>query len=128
MAPAGFSEVNEKLGLPVVVKPNREGSTVGLTVVKKAEDYNDAVEYALKYDKEVMIEKFIPGREITVGVLKGKALGVGEIIPQLSEIFDYKSKYQEGGALEIFPADLTDEENKNCKKRSCEIISCLKAE
>ena len=126
MAPAEFSEVEEKLGLPVVVKPNKEGSTVGLTVVKKKEDYSAAVEYALKYDREVMIEKFIPGREITVGVLKGEALGVGEIIPQLSEIFDYKSKYQEDGALEIFPADLSDEENKIVKREAVKSYYALK--
>ena len=126
MAPADSDEVENKLGFPVVVKPNREGSTVGLTVVKRKNDLDAAVDYALKYDREVMIEKFIAGREITVGVLNGEALGVGEIIPQLSDIFDYKSKYQEGGALEIFPADLNDAEKADVQRDSVNAYYALK--
>jgi D-alanine-D-alanine ligase len=64
------------------------------------------VELAAKYDDEVMIEQFIPGREFTVPVLGADALPVGEIISS-NEIFDYAAKYQPGGAQEIFPADLT---------------------
>ena len=126
MVPADPDEVEKKLGFPVVVKPNREGSTLGLTVVKKKEDLKAAVDYSLQYDREVMIEKYIAGREITVGVLNGEALGVGEIIPQLSEIFDYKSKYQEGGALEIFPADLNDEERNKVQRESVKAYYALK--
>lgn len=105
MAPAPVEDVIERLGLPVVVKPSKQGSTVGLTVVKRPEDYDAAVELAFRYDDEVMIERFIPGREVTVGILDGKALPVGEIIPK-HEIFDYECKYQQGMAEEIFPADL----------------------
>ena len=54
-----------------------------------------------------MIEAYIPGRELTVGILAGQALPVGEIIPATGEIFDYEAKYQVGGAAEIFPADIT---------------------
>lgn len=91
---------------PVVVKPNREGSTVGLRVVASAAELPDAVTNALRYDTEALIEQFIPGRELTVGVLGGQALAVGEIIPLRSAIFDYESKYQAGGAREVFPADV----------------------
>jgi D-alanine-D-alanine ligase len=107
MAPAALEEVNEKIGFPLVVKPSKEGSTVGLTVVKSADNFDEAVKTALKYDNEVLIEKFIQGREFTVGVLADKPLGVGEIIPVFAEIFDYKSKYQKGGAKEVFPAQIT---------------------
>jgi D-alanine-D-alanine ligase len=89
-----------------VVKPSKQGSTMGLTVVRRAEDLEAAVEHAGRYDDEVMIEAFIPGRELTVPILGDDALPVGEIIPK-NEIFDYESKYQPGGAQEIFPADLT---------------------
>lgn len=126
MAPAAPDEVEEKIGFPVVVKPNREGSTVGLTVVKKKEELKKAVDFALKFDCEVMIEAFIEGRELTAGVLAGEALGVGEIIPQLSEIFDYKSKYQKGGAIEIFPADLTDNETDEIRKEAVKAYYALK--
>ena len=128
MAPADSDEVVRRLGYPVVVKPNREGSTVGLTVVKKPEDLEAAVKEAEKHDRQVMIEKFIPGREITVGVLDDKSLGVGEIIPKLSEIFDYKSKYQKGGAEEIFPAVLEKSQTAEVQKAALDAHRALKLE
>jgi D-alanine-D-alanine ligase len=105
MAPAAREAVGRDFEWPVVVKPSKQGSTVGLTVVKRPEDYDDAVVLARRYDDEVMIERFVPGRELTVGVLEGKALAVGEIIPK-HEIFDYECKYTPGMSEEIFPADL----------------------
>jgi D-alanine-D-alanine ligase len=110
MVPADPDEVNGRLGYPLVVKPNKEGSTVGLTVVKSASALAEAIGTASKYDDEVMLEKFIPGRELTVGILGDRALAVGEIFPKRGEIFDYESKYQPGGAEEVFPADLTPEQ------------------
>jgi D-alanine-D-alanine ligase len=91
------------LGLPLVVKPSKQGSTVGLTVVKRAEDLDGAVAEAFRYDDEVMLERFVPGRELTVGILGGEALPVGEIIPK-KEIYDYECKYTPGMAVEEFPA------------------------
>jgi len=93
------------LGLPVIVKPSKQGSTVGLTVVKSAEQLGPAIEEALKYDDEVMIERFVAGREFTVGILGGEAFPVGEIIPK-HEIYDYECKYTPGMAREVFPAEL----------------------
>jgi D-alanine-D-alanine ligase len=109
MAPADPDRVETELGFPIVVKPNKQGSTVGLTIVRAAADLPAAIAHAGKYDDEVMIEQFIAGRELTVGILDGQALAVGEIRPLRSEIFDYQSKYQQGGAEEIFPADLPDD-------------------
>ncbi|MBR9988798.1 MAG: D-alanine--D-alanine ligase [Gemmatimonadetes bacterium] len=106
MAPVLLEDIEERIGLPCVVKPSKQGSTVGLSIVKHTDDLEAAVETAAKYDDEVMIEKFIPGREFTVPVLGVDALPVGEIITP-NEIFDYAAKYQPGGAEEIFPADLT---------------------
>jgi D-alanine-D-alanine ligase len=106
MAPASEQEVTRVLGWPAVVKPNKQGSTVGLSVVREASQLSAALELAHRYDDEVMIERFIPGRELTVGILDGQALPVGEIIPK-GEIFDYEAKYQKGAAREIFPADLS---------------------
>ncbi len=105
MAPADRALVGRDFGWPVVVKPSKQGSTVGLTVVKEPGDYEDAVSLARRYDDEVMIERFVPGRELTVGVLERQALAVGEIIPR-HEIFDYECKYTPGMSQEIFPADL----------------------
>jgi D-alanine-D-alanine ligase len=105
MTPATASQVEGQLGWPAVVKPSKQGSTVGLTVVKQASDYQAALDLAIQYDDEVMIEAFVPGRELTVGILEGEALPVGEIIPR-HEIFDYECKYTPGMSEEIFPADL----------------------
>jgi D-alanine-D-alanine ligase len=96
------------LGLPLVVKPSKVGSTVGLTVVKQASQLPQAVELAYQYDDEVLVEQFIGGREFTVGVLGERALAVGEIIPS-HEIFDYECKYQPGLTQEIFPAPIRED-------------------
>lgn len=96
------------LGLPVVVKPSREGSTVGLTVVKDAAQLSDAIAEAGLYDDEVMIEQFVAGRELTVGVVGDHVMPVGEIIPK-HEIYDYECKYTPGMAVEEFPARLSAE-------------------
>src|SRR3569833_1345441 len=67
MAPVLAHDVSETLGWPVVVKPNKQGSTVGLTIVRNAEALAEAVQLAERYDDEVMVERFVPGRELTVG-------------------------------------------------------------
>jgi D-alanine-D-alanine ligase len=108
MAPASVEEVEGMLGLPVVVKPSKQGSTVGLSIVKQRVDLEPAIAEALKYDDEVMIERFVPGRELTVGVLGDVALPVGEIIPK-HEIYDYECKYTAGMAVEEFPAKIAPE-------------------
>jgi D-alanine-D-alanine ligase len=100
-----IEEAARTLGLPVVVKPSKQGSTVGLTVVKRAEELEAAVREAFRHDDEVMLERFVPGRELTVGILGGAALPVGEIIPR-KEIYDYECKYTPGMAVEEFPARL----------------------
>jgi D-alanine-D-alanine ligase len=106
MAPALPEEVQDQLGYPVIVKPTREGSTVGLSLVDTAARIGDAVELAAGFCARVMLEQYIPGRELTVGILDDAALAVGEIIPASGDIFDYTSKYQIDGAQEIFPADV----------------------
>jgi D-alanine-D-alanine ligase len=99
-------EVERALGFPVVVKPSKEGSTVGLTVVKQPAQLRGAIAEAALYDDEVMVEQFVPGRELTVGVLGDHAMPVGEIIPK-HEIYDYECKYTAGMAVEEFPAKLS---------------------
>jgi len=107
MAPATTDEVESALGWPVIVKPSKQGSTVGLTLVRDPADLADAVEAAFRHDDEVMVERFVPGRELTVGVVGGRSLSVGEIIPS-HELFDYECKYTPGMSDEIFPAQLAD--------------------
>jgi D-alanine-D-alanine ligase len=108
MTPATAEDAGRALGWPLIVKPSKQGSTVGLSKVANPAEFDAAVALAARYDDEVMIEAYVPGRELTVGVLDGKALAVGEIIPR-HEIFDYECKYSPGMAQEIFPADLPGE-------------------
>ena len=98
----------ERRGVPLVVKPSRVGSTVGLTVVRALEEIEAAVEEAMRYDDCVLLEHFVEGREFTVGVLGNRPLAVGEILPQ-HEIFDYACKYTVGMCEEVFPADLPEQ-------------------
>ena len=105
MTPVTALDVEKTLGWPAIVKPSKQGSTVGLTLVRQAADLEDAIRHAHSSDDEVMVEKFIHGREFTVGILDGATLPVGEIFPP-GDVFDYQSKYKVGGASEVFPADL----------------------
>ena len=125
MTPTTHREVESRLGWPAVVKPSKQGSTVGLSVVKRVQDFEAAVALARQYDDEVMVEQFVPGRELTVGVLEGKALAVGEIIPR-HEIFDYECKYTPGMSQEIFPADLPAPVAEECRRLSVLAHNALK--
>ena len=128
MAPASAAEVLAKLGFPMIVKPNGQGSTVGLTLVKRADELDGAVALAAQFDKEVMLERYIPGRELTVGILDGQALPVGEIIPAEGPIFDYAAKYQAGGAEEVFPAQITAEQTARAQDLALRVHRALKLE
>ena len=125
MAPATVEEVEGILGLPVVVKPSKQGSTVGLSVVKERKDLERAIREAFRHDDEVMIEKFIAGRELTVGVLGEIALPVGEIIPK-HEIYDYECKYTAGMAVEEFPAKLAPEAAAYVQQQALAAFKSLK--
>ncbi len=105
MAPVSAGEVERTLGFPVIVKPSKQGSTVGLSLVRSRDALAPAIAEALRYDDEVMVERFVAGRELTVAVLGDQALPVGEILPT-HEIYDYECKYTEGMAREEFPAHL----------------------
>ena len=93
------------LGLPMIVKPSKQGSTLGLSLVKREQDVTAAIAEAARWDDEVMVEAFIPGRELTVGVLGDDAFPPGEIIPR-HELFDYECKYTPGMSEEVFPAKI----------------------
>jgi len=89
--------------LPVVVKPAREGSTIGVSIVRKEEDWIPALREAGKYDEEILVEEFIKGKEITVGILEDIPLPVVEILPR-SGFYDYRSKYTKGETQYVIPA------------------------
>ncbi len=95
--------------LPVVVKPCQEGSSVGVTIVSKADQVPAALNLAFAYDDEILVEEYFPGREISVGILDDQALGAIEIVPKLA-FYDYEAKYKDGMAEHRFPAPLPGED------------------
>ena len=116
MTPVTPEEVDQQVGFPVIVKPNGQGSTVGLSLVIDRSRLDGAIDLAAGFGGQVMVEQYIPGRELTVGILDGVALAVGEIIPETGDIFDYTAKYQSGAAQEIFPADLSERDAERVRE------------
>ena len=106
------SKVLGQLGLPLVIKPSNQGSSLGMTIARSEEEITEGLKKAFAIDHQVMIEEFIEGREITGGVLGNNeltALPLVEIIPgEQYEFFDYEAKYQPGASTEICPAVLDD--------------------
>ena len=108
-------------GLPCFVKPNKGGSSVGMSKVNNEDDLATAIEKAFGEDDQVLIEGFIPGREITCGVIisggQSRSLPVTEIITD-NTFFDYEAKYTDGVADEITPADIPDDVEQLCRTTS----------
>lgn len=99
-------EVLKHFRFPLVVKPQHSGSSIGLSVVKKLQHAKTAIDHAFNHSENVIIEEYIKGRELTVGILDGKALPVVEIVPEASGIYDFDAKYLDEGTKYIVPADL----------------------
>ena len=116
--PAYVDRAVAALGLPIIVKPSKQGSTVGLGLVKATEQLVPAIIEAFKHDDEVMLEAYVPGRELTVGVLGDWVMPVGEIIPK-HEIYDYECKYVAAMPEELFPAPLSDAEPTFHRPKFC---------
>ena len=110
--------------LPVVVKPSREGSSVGVSIVRKAEDLHAAFAGAFLYDREILVEQYVKGREIQVGILDGQAIGAIEIVPK-NEFYDFEAKYTDGMATHILPAPMLPEQYAALLKAGEQAHRCL---
>lgn len=118
----------DNLGLPIVVKPALEGSSLGLSIVKNKDELIGAIKEALKYDQELLVEEFIPGKEITIGLLGNKSpqvLPIIEIRPK-EGVYDFKSKYTKGMTDFIIPAELPDEVYKKAESLALKAYQALK--
>lgn len=126
----GYSaeQVLTKLKLPVFVKPNNGGSSLGMSKVKEEGELQEALEKAFEVDKQVIVEEFIGGREFTIGLYKiaGKVhvLPCTEIVSS-KEFFDYEAKYTTGVTNEITPGRMTDEEKKRVEGAMVKIYQRL---
>ena len=102
-----LSSVPANIGFPLFVKPSSEGSSVGVSRVDRQEELAAAVEAAFAYDREILIERYLPGKEVQVAVLGERALGAIEIVPK-NRFYDYEAKYKEGMSEHFFPARIPD--------------------
>lgn len=113
-----------EVGFPCVVKPCSGGSSVGTSMVGSKSEYSAALELAFKYEDHVLVERFIKGRELTVGVMGGKAMPVIEIIPKAGW-YDYKNKYQAGLTEEICPAPISAEDTERVQRLAERVHTAL---
>jgi D-alanine-D-alanine ligase len=114
-----LDQIISDLGLPVMVKPGELGSSVGVTKAKTKEELEQAIQNAFSYCNEVVVEQFIAGREFTVTIMdrpQAEVLAITEIIPLVSEFYDFKAKYADGGSKHVCPAELPKEVEELMKK------------
>lgn len=107
--------IQKEFGYPAVVKPNDQGSTVGLTICKSSDQLNDAIHNAFEFSDRILVEEYIPGKEVTVAVLDNEALPVLEIKPKHG-IYDYECKYTAGMSEYIVPAEIPDDVAKSLQE------------
>ena len=110
---------------PCIVKACCGGSSVGVSIAFKAEEYEKALQEAFLYDDEVIVEQYIEGREFSVGVMDGRALPIIEIAP-LQGFYDYKNKYQPGSTIETCPAQLSEEKTKEIQEYAEQAFRALR--
>jgi D-alanine-D-alanine ligase len=118
------------ISVPLVVKPARQGSTVGVVIVKDASELDSAMAEAAKYDRTLLIEKFVSGRELTIGILGDQALPILEIIPK-GGFYDFNNKYPflnpqaGGGAEHVCPAEIDPNKTKQVQKQALQAFRAL---
>ncbi|MBE0618282.1 MAG: D-alanine--D-alanine ligase, partial [Proteobacteria bacterium] len=114
---------------PLVAKPVREGSTIGVAIARNAEQVPGAVAEARAHGTEVMVERFVEGREVTLGVLDGEPLPLVEIVPEKG-FYDYESKYTPGRTRYLCPAPLAEAEARGAVRAGCaayRVLGCAGA-
>jgi len=120
----------EQLGLPLVIKPVRQGSSIGMSIAHNAAELAEGIETAFQHDNDVIVEQYVTGREITVGVIGNdelSALPLVEIIPGSEHpFFNYQAKYQSGASQEICPANLAPELTKMAQDYAIKAHKSLK--
>jgi D-alanine-D-alanine ligase len=124
---AAYDKVEQELGYPCFVKPANAGSSVGITKCKQRADLKVAFAEAFKYDRKIIIEEAIVGREIEIGVIGNDdpiCSVVGEIVPK-KEFYDYQAKYEDGDTELIIPADVTKEQYETIKQMAITAFKAL---
>jgi D-alanine-D-alanine ligase len=121
------NDVAQQLGLPFFVKPNQSGSSLGVSKVNSLEDFDKALEFAFAEDNDILIESYLKGREVSVGVIKykgeTKVMGITEILSE-NDFFDYEAKYL-GKSEEVTPANLSEEIKNSVEETAKKVYEAL---
>lgn len=121
------NEVAQELGLPFFVKPNQSGSSLGVSKVNSLEDFDKALDFAFAEDNDILIESYLKGREVSVGVIKykgeTKVMGITEILSE-NDFFDYEAKYL-GKSEEVTPANLSEEIKNRVEETAKKVYEAL---
>jgi D-alanine-D-alanine ligase len=124
-----YREENKKyeciLDFPVVVKPSNQGSSIGVSIVKEEKEWVEALELAFRYSREILIEKFIKGKLLAIGMNGDQPMPIVHIEPK-SDFYDYEAKYASDKTEYTCPADLTIEETEHCKDVAVKVYSVLR--
>lgn len=117
-------ENNNTIMAPAVVKPNDNGSSIGVKIAENQDELKDAIEVAKQYSSTILVEQKIEGREFSVGILGEEVLPIIELIPK-EGFYDYSNKYQPGATEEITPADISKENTKRMQDIALKIFKNL---
>jgi len=124
-AESDIDSLVSKLGLPIIIKPVNEGSSIGMTKVKSVKDLGTAIKLATEFDAEVIAERWITGEEYTVAVLGNKALPVIQLKTP-HEFYDFEAKYQSNTTEYLCPCDLSEQDEKECQQLALEAFNGLR--
>ena len=120
-----YQEICRTLDLPVVVKPTNQGSSLGVTIVKDESQWKPALETAFAYSEEVMVEKFIDGKLLAIGMNEMTPMPIIHIRPK-SGFYDYEAKYTSGKTEYICPADIEEDEADRCRQVAIKVFQVLR--
>lgn len=123
-----FEHINKKISFPVIVKPAKEGSAIGVYLSNNKKELVSAIQLGFKYDNTLLIEKYIEGSELSVPILGNKVLPIIEIKPNLGKFYNYESKYKTGGSMHIIPAQISKELYHKVSELTIKSFKCIGAE
>jgi D-alanine-D-alanine ligase len=122
-----LEEIEARLGFPLVVKPASQGSSLGVEFAPARDDVPQALVAAFSYDDRVLLERYVKGRELAVGIIDGEPLPIVEAIPKQEDFFNFEARYEIGRTEYVCPAELADEETaavNDAARRTWEALGC----
>jgi len=122
---AALGDIERRLSFPMVVKPASQGSALGVKFARSSEELPPAIVGALSYDRKVVIERYVPGRDLAVSVLDGMALPVVEAIPREEDFYNYESRYEIGMTTFVCPAELDEAATARAQELALEVYRLL---